>query len=285
MMFVWDYTMTIGIADVLDIAIVAFFIYKMFRYFSRTGSGRVVRGVLLLIGLMWIASLTKMTVVNFFIGQTFQMGILAVIILFQPELRHLLERVGSSDISQVFSAAQNIGMKETDAVIVSVTSASADFSKSSTGALIVFERRIKLDEQVKSGTVIDANVNKDLLKNIFYPKTMLHDGAAIIRNGRITAAACMLPLSQNPNLDRNLGTRHRAGIGISELTDAVVVVVSEETGAISLAVGGMLKRRLSPDMLQALLRTELIGEDAASNTIIGKIREAGKKSAERRDHK
>ncbi|MDR2529971.1 MAG: diadenylate cyclase CdaA [Oscillospiraceae bacterium] len=281
--FVWDYARTIGPADVLDIAVVAFFIYKMVSYFSRTGSGRVMRGVLLLLGLMWLAASLRMTVVNVLIGETFKIGILAIIVLFQPEFRHFLERLGSSDLSQVFSTARKVGAKEYDAIIDAITAAAAEFSKSSTGALIVFERKMKLDDIVKSGSELDASVNKELIKNIFYPKTPLHDGAAIIRNGRISAAACMLPLSQNPNIDRNLGTRHRAAIGISELTDAVVVVVSEETGAISVATGGMLKRRLAPDILQSLLRSELIADDVASNTVISKIRSAAKKTTDKEE--
>jgi diadenylate cyclase len=139
--------------------------------------------------------------------------------------------------------------------------ACADMSASRTGALIIFERDNPVDEQIRTGTIVDAQVTAELLKNIFYPKAPLHDGAAIIRNGRIQAAGCMLPLSSNPNLSRELGMRHRAGIGMSEASDALVVIVSEETGAISVAEGGMLKRHLSKETFEKILRTGLITEE------------------------
>jgi diadenylate cyclase len=265
--FIWDNIRTIGVSDILDIAVVAFCIYKAVTFFSRTGAGRVLRGVVLMLLLMWVASLLKLTVVNYFIGHTLQVGILLLVIVFQPELRHVLERVGSSEISMVFSAKSiKNSEKEAESLIASVTSACADLSRSYTGALIVFERKMKLEDTVKTGTIIEANVSSDLLKNIFYPKTPLHDGAVIIRDGRIAAAACMLSLSRNPNIDRNLGTRHRAAIGITETSDAAVIVVSEETGGISFASGGMLKRRLTPETVGMLLRAELIEEDAVSKT-------------------
>jgi diadenylate cyclase len=265
-----------GLTDLLDIAIVAFLIYKLITFFSRTGSGRVVRGVVALLLLIWVGSLLKLTVVNYLVGQAFQSGLLVVIIVFQPELRHLLERVGSSDISLVFS---NSGgrEKETESAIAPVAASCAQFSKSYTGALIAFERKIRLDDYIKSGTQIEANVKSELIENIFYPKTPLHDGAVIIRNGRIAAAACMAPLSTNPNIDRNLGMRHRAAIGLSEASDAVVVVVSEETGAISLAVEGMLKSRLSAEMLQQLLRKYLLPGDAKPLTVLDRIKTVGRR--------
>jgi diadenylate cyclase len=276
--FVWDNIRLMGLKDVLDIIIVAFLIYKLITFFARTGSGRVVRGVVLLLLLMWVGSLLKLTVVNYLMGQAFQMGLLVVIIVFQPELRHMLERVGSSDISLVFSGSGNKSSeKETESAIAAVAAASAVFSRTYTGALLVFERKIRLDDYIKSGTQIEANVKSELIENIFYPKTPLHDGAAIIRNGRLAAAACMLPLSANPNIDRNLGTRHRAAIGLSELSDAVVIVVSEETGTISLAVEGMLKSRLSAEMLQQLLRKHLLPENVKAQNVIDKIKTVGRR--------
>jgi diadenylate cyclase len=265
--FIWDNIRTIGISDVLDIAVVAFCIYKAVTFFSRTGAGRVLRGVVLVLVLMWVASLLKLTVVNYFIGHTLQVGILLLVIVFQPELRNVLERVGSSEISMVFSAKSiKNSVKDAEALISAVTAACADLAKTYTGALIVFERKMKIDDAIKSGIIIEANVSADLLKNIFYPKTPLHDGAVIIREGRIAAAACMLTLSRNPNIDRNLGTRHRAAIGITETSDAAVIVISEETGSLSFASGGMLKRRLTPETVGKLLRSELIEEDAVSKT-------------------
>jgi len=279
--FVWDNIRLMGFNDVLDIVIVAYLIYKLITFFSRTGTGRVVRGVIALLLLIWIGSLLKLTVVNFLVGQAFQSGLLVVIIVFQPELRHLLERVGSSDISQVFSSAsRKTSDKEMEAAITMVVLACSHFSREYTGALIAFERKIKLDDYVKTGTLIESNVKSELIENIFYPRTPLHDGAAIVRNARISAAACVLPLSSNPNIDRNLGTRHRAAIGLSELSDAVVVVVSEETGAISLAVEGMLKSRLTSDMLQQLLKKYLLPENSKTQNVLDKIITVGRREKE-----
>jgi diadenylate cyclase len=276
--FIVENVRTMGLADLLDIALVAFLIYKLFRYFSRTGAARVVRGVLLLILVMWVASLLNMTVVNFLIGQTFQMGILAVIILFQPELRQLLERMGSSDLTKVLTAPSRTSGKDTEQMIAAVTTACESLAKTNTGALIVIARKNRIDEQLKTGVQINANITTELLENIFFKNTPLHDGAVLIRDNRAAAAACMLPLSTNPNIDRNLGTRHRAGIGMSEVSDAVVVIVSEETGHISGALGGQIKRKLSAETLRQFLKMELIPDESSSQGIFGRLRTAGKKS-------
>lgn len=172
----------------------------------------------------------------------------------------MLERVGSSNITQLFG--RNVNVKELETAIDQSVSACIELSKSRTGALIAFERDIKLDDPVKTGSILNANTLAELLVTIFFPNTPLHDGAVIIRDGKITAAGCMLPLSNNPNLSRALGMRHKAGIGLSETSDAVVVVVSEETGSISVAVDGMLKRHLAPDTLGKLLRKELLTDDS-----------------------
>ncbi|MBR0312042.1 MAG: diadenylate cyclase, partial [Oscillospiraceae bacterium] len=181
-----------------------------------------------------------------------------LIILFQPELRRLLEQVGSSKLASFnpFARAQQKSVIET--AIAQTVDACADMSESHTGVLMVFERKTRLDEQVRSGTVVDAQVSSQLLKNIFFVKAALHDGAVIVRDGRLLAAGCILPLTHNVNISPDLGTRHRAGIGMSENSDAVVVIVSEETGAISVATGGMLKRHLTPATLEKLLTNELI---------------------------
>ena len=181
---------------------------------------------------------------------------IALVIIFQPELRRLLERMGSKALPR-FGAKplETLGM---DNVISQTIAACTQLSATKTGALIVFERSVTLDEQMRSGTIINSDVTAELLKNIFYPKAPLHDGAVVIRDGRIAAAGCVLPLTSNTNLSPDLGTRHRAGIGMSEHSDAVIVIVSEETGGISIAVDGMLKRRLSPDTFEAILRSELV---------------------------
>jgi diadenylate cyclase len=185
-----------------------------------------------------------------------EIGVVALIILFQPEIRQILEQMGSRRFTSLFVPAASVtGLEQT---ISQTVLACTEMSKTRTGALIVFEQEILLDDMIRSGTVLDATVSSELLKNIFFVKAPMHDGAVIIRNGRVQGAGCMLPLSKNVNLSRELGMRHRAGIGMSENSDAVVVIVSEESGSISVAIGGMLKRHLKAETLENILRNELL---------------------------
>ncbi len=247
---------SIGLSDVLDILIVAAVIFALVRFIRRTNATKVANGILLLAILTWLATAMNLMVTSFILRQVFSIGILAVVILFQPEIRRALEKVGSS---QLFSLlGKEWGGQAIDHVIAETVYACEDMARARTGALIVFERDNRLNEALSSGTPVDAFVSTELLKNIFYDKSPLHDGAVIIKEGRLAAAGCMLPLSQNPNLSRELGMRHRAGIGISEQSDAVVVIVSEETGGISVAVDGLLKRHLTQDTFEAILRRELL---------------------------
>lgn len=245
-------------ADVLDIAILAFLIYKMLWMLRKTSSGRVLRGIMILILAMGLSSAIRLTATTFLLNRLVEWGILVLVILFQPEIRRFLEKLGTGSIfSRLLGAPHTLNA---DAAITQTVLACVDMSATRTGALIIFERDNRLDDQIRTGTILDAETTAELLKNIFYPKAPLHDGAAIIRSGRIQAAGCMLPLSNNPNLSKELGMRHRAGIGMSEASDAVVVIVSEETGAISVAVNGMLKRHLTKDTFEKILRNELIPE-------------------------
>lgn len=257
--FMWNIVQTLRPNDILDIAVVALIIYKIISFVAKTGLAKVIRGIIFLLAVLWLSTLLDLNVVEFLMGNTIELGFIAIIILFQPELRRLLERVGSSNITQIFG--RNINVKELETAIDQTVTACIELSKSRIGALIVFERDIKLDDSVKTGSILNAGTLAELLLTIFFPKTPLHDGAVIIRDGKIAAAGCMLPLSNNPNLSRELGMRHKAGIGMSESSDAVVVVVSEETGSISVAVDGMLKRHLAPDTLEKLLRKELLTDD------------------------
>ncbi len=256
--FFISYIKEIRPSDVLDIIIIAFLIYKVLTFLSRTGSARVIRGIMLLVLVMWLSNLLELYVVSFIFGKTFQLGILALLILFQPEVRQLLERVGSSKITKLMTKPEI--SKHMEMAILQIIQACTELSRMKTGALIVFEREIKLDELVKSGVMIDSEPQAELIKNIFYPKAPLHDGALILRDGRLIAAGCMLPLSNNPNLSRDFGMRHRAGIGVSEMSDAVAVIVSEETGSISVAVEGIPKRHLSEDTFEKILRNQLLPE-------------------------
>lgn len=250
---------TIRIADVVDILLVAYLLYKLIMLIHRTNSSRVARGIVLILVAMWLSGVLELTMIHRLLQKTVELGLVALVIIFQPELRRLLERMGSNFLSMFGS--KRLDKLSTETEITQTIMACSDLAETHTGALIVFERTHTLDEQMRSGTVINADVSAELLKNIFFIKAPLHDGAVIIRNGRIAAAGCVLPLTANTNLSPDLGTRHRAGIGMSEHSDAVVVIVSEETGSISVAVDGMLKRRLTLETFEAILRSELIPEE------------------------
>lgn len=249
------------LADLLDIVILSYAIYKTLWMLRKTSSGRVLWGIVILVFAMWLSSVIKLTATTFLLNKVLEWGILVLVILFQPEIRRFLERVGSSRFGLVFSSNKKVAAQEMDNAIAQTTEAYVDLSRDKVGALMVFERQNLLDDVIKTGTQLDCAVSSELLKNIFWNKAPLHDGAVIVRDGRIVGAGCMLPLSGNVNLSRDLGMRHRAGIGISEQSDAVVVIVSEETGSISAAVGGMLKRHLAPETLDRLLHNELLSDE------------------------
>ena len=253
----------IGIFDIIDILIMAFIIYKLIMLVRRTSSGAVAKGVLVFIVALWISSFGLNTV-NFLLGKLVEWGGVALVVIFQPEIRRFLEQMGRTNIGKVFTHAEE--RNELDGAITQTVEAYAALSKSKTGALMVFERKNMLEDAIKTGTALDCSVSAELLKNIFWNKAPLHDGAVIVRGGRIVGAGCMLPMSGNVNLSRELGMRHRAGIGASEHIDAVVAIVSEETGSISVAVGGMLKRHLAPETLERLLRNELMPEKEQAET-------------------
>lgn len=257
--FCLNYISTIEVWDILDMAIIAFLIYHVIIFIKKTSSVSVVKGIGLLIIVMWLSTLLNLSVLNYLINKAFEIGVLALIILFQPELRRILEQVGSNKFRNIFTSTKD--EHAIDYAISQTVIACTDFAKTKTGALIVFERNLNLDAYIKTGSVINAEPASELLKNIFYHNTPLHDGAVIMREGRIIGAACMLPLSNNSNLSRDIGMRHRAAVGMSEHSDAVVAVVSEETGTISVAIGGMLKRHLAPDTFDRLLRNELLPKE------------------------
>ena len=247
------------LTDILDIAILSLVIYKLLWMLRKTSSGRVLRGILILLLAMAVSSGLKLTATSFLLDKLVYWGIVVLVVLFQPEIRRFLERMGSGRLGLVFASAKEAG-QDMETAISQTTEAYTDLSRDKVGALMVFERQNLLDDVIKTGTALDCSVSSELLKNIFWNKAPLHDGAVIVREGRIVGAGCMLPLSGNVNLSRDLGMRHRAGIGMSEHSDAVVVIVSEETGSISAAVGGMLKRHLAPETLERLLRNELLND-------------------------
>ena len=248
-------------SDYLDIALVAFLIYKLIPLFKSPSTMRIAGAVAAMVLLSAITGLLHLYTINFLLNQLMSVGLLAVVILFQPELRRMLDHLGSTVRLRSFFGSGKPAA-ELDNIVSQTVAACEVMSRERVGALIVFARDARLDEYFKTGSQIDGVVSEQLIRNIFFPKAALHDGAMVVRDGRVTAAGCVLPLSGNQQLSADLGTRHRAGVGISEVSDAVVVIVSEETGTISVAVGGMLKRHLAPQTLERLLLNELApGED------------------------
>ncbi len=251
-----NYLSSMGVSDFVDIAIVAYIIYRLIMFIRKTNSRNIAIGVLLFFFMLWISDVTNLTMINALMQKAMELGLIALLILFQPELRRMLDRMGSKLTEGRFSTDTAI-----ESTISETVRACVDMSESHTGALIVFERNVSLSHVVSAGTIINSDTTAELIKNIFFVKAPMHDGAMIIRNCRIAAAGCVLPLTQNKNLSKDLGTRHRAAIGMSEQSDAVVVIVSEETGAISVAVDGALKRHLSENALDEILRRELVTEE------------------------
>lgn len=268
---------TVGIMDVVDILIVAYIIYRLMKLLKDTSAARLAKGVIWLLLIFLVASVAGLTTISFILRTSLGIGVTAAIVIFQPELRRLLEQLGKGNLSGLLTSANDPGAAE--AAIDATVKACADMSRTKTGVLIVFERKERLGEIIATGTMVDAEPSAELLKNIFFKNSPLHDGALIMRDGRICAAGCVLPLSGNQNLSRDLGTRHRAAVGMSESSDSVLVVVSEETGAISVAIGGMLKRHLSPEILRKVLESELIADDKPDKKGISALRNIWKGGA------
>ena len=273
-------------SDYLDIALVAYGIYLLLPLIRTPNTMRIARAVAVVLGIAWLTGEMKLYTVNYILNQILAVGVLAVVVLFQPELRRMLDRLGNVRLRSLLGLTKT--NQELDPVISQTVAACEIMSREKVGALIVFARDARLDEYFKTGTEIDAHVSEQLIRNIFFVKAPLHDGAMIIRDGRIAAAGCVLPLSDSNRLSADLGTRHRAGVGMSEASDAVIVIVSEETGTISVAVGGMLKRHLAPQTLSRLLHNELhSGEAQEELTLVTKLRDlvAGKEKEDAKDER
>lgn len=246
------------ITDFLDIFVVAFLLYKLMPLFRSVGTLRIARAILVVFVIFWVTDLLNMYTINFVIQQVLTVGLIAIVVLFQPEIRRILDHLGSVSISKLLKTDHKT--QEMETIINQTIMACERMSKDRVGALIVFARDNPLEEYVKTGTTVDGQLSEQLLRNIFFPKASLHDGAVIVREGRVTSAGCVLPLSEK-KLSADLGTRHRAGLGISEVSDSVVVIVSEETGSLSVAVGGVLKRSLAPQTVERHLRNELMPKE------------------------
>jgi len=249
------------INDIVDILLVTAIIYLAFKFIRDRRAGKLVVGVILFFLLLLISNALELRALSFLLQSITQAGLVALIILFQPEFRSALEKVGTGSIKNIKGMFTGAGMKEVVVGIQELRKATENLSATKTGALMVIECETKLGDVIKSGTVIDADISSMLIGNIFYNKAPLHDGAMLIRNNRLYAAGCFLPLSQDPDIMKELGTRHRAAIGITEVSDAVVIIVSEETGIISVARDGNLERGLSGAALEKLLLDLLLTEN------------------------
>ncbi len=258
------------ISDIIDILIVAVIFYYLINLIRETRAMQLVKGIVFLFVVFFLSQWLKLNALNFILGGAMQIGAFAVIVIFQPELRNLLERMGRFKVGNIIDFAADNSEENISRVIDSISIAAENMSKSKIGALIVLEQSTPLGEFISTGTMLDANVSSSLLENIFVPNTPLHDGAVIIRGSKIITAGCLLPLTANNNLSHDLGTRHRAAIGLSEVTDAIVIVVSEETGKISIARNGSLTRNLSRESLAKALK-KIVSRKNEANQKIDKI--------------
>ena len=256
---IWLQIRGMGLSDYLDIILVAFLIYKLLPLFRSTGTARIAWVVGVIIVVAWLTDALRLHTLSYLLSQVLAVGLLALVVLFQPELRRMIDHLSNMKLRQFLGTGKP--QQEMESVVQHTVRACEMMSRERVGALIVFARDNRLEEYFKTGTMIEGRVSEQLIRNIFFPKAALHDGAMIIRDGMITAAGCVLPLSESNRLSLDLGTRHRAAVGMSEVSDAVVVVVSEETGAISVAVGGVLKRHLASQTLERLLRNELCPQE------------------------
>ncbi len=261
---IWGVFISIGLNDIVDIAILSFIIYHAIRLIRETRALQLVQGIFLLVMGYLLAMFFNLQTIRFLLRTCFQWGILAIVVLFQPELRRIIEKIGRtkiSDLSFIPSSDDGTSSEVWTPAINAICEAVQNLSATCTGALIICERKTRLGEQIDTGTILDCTPSAAVFGNIFYPNTPLHDGAVIMRDGKILAAGCFLPKPQKEELiAKQLGSRHRAAIGMSENSDSIVIVVSEETGTISVAENGELTRGFSKDSLAKLLGNRLIPE-------------------------
>ncbi len=261
---VWAALSGIRFADILDIAVVAYVIYKCIQLFRETRAKQLIRGIIILFFVWVFAIWWDLVSIKWLLIKVFDYAIIGVAIIFQPELRRALERMGRSQFG-IFGRGSDRNREETLKCIDAVSKATQNMQEQKVGALIVFERTTPLGEIINTGTVLDAEATMPLIDNVFFPKSPLHDGAVIIRENRVHAAGCILPLTSRADLSHHLGTRHRAAVGMSENSDAVVLVVSEETGNISIAENGNLTRDYTAITLREALKTLLLDEEENNN--------------------
>lgn len=267
----WEYLIKyiqlLRLSDFIDVIIVAIVIYYIIKLVRETRAMQLLKGIAVFFFIFLLSHAMNLNALNYILGGAVQVGLFAIVVIFQPELRNLLERMGRIKVGRFIEFGGVPSSSSRTATIEAISTAAVNLSASHTGALIVVECETKLGDFMTSGVMLEAIVSKGLLENIFVPKTPLHDGAVIIRDNKIMAAGCMLPLTNNNNLSYELGTRHRAAIGLSENTDAIIVVVSEETGKISIARHGTLTRNLTGESLKKALKKILAPEEEGEDNI------------------
>ena len=269
----------IGIIDVIDILFLTFILYFLYRFVRDRRAGKLLIGLVLVFVMSLLGDVFDMAAMRFIFSDIRQLGVIAILILFQPELRSALEKVGGTPLSGIRNfTGDTRDISALNAEIDALCSAASDLSRDKLGALIAIERSTKLGEYIKSGVLVDASLSPYVLRNIFFNKAPLHDGAVIVREGRISAAGCFLPLSTQDDIDKDLGTRHRAAIGLSEASDAIVIVVSEETGLISLAIDGKLERNFNYNTLKQRLNVLLASESVGDHRKHRKVKKSAKKN-------
>lgn len=273
--------------NALDIALVALLVYYVIALVRQTRANSVLKGLALVLIMAWLSDVMQLSAFNWILRQVINTGVIMLVVLFQPELRRGLEKIGRSKLSGagLLESNHKIATAEHDAD--EIVHCMTNLSRRRVGALVVIQNKTGLNDIIATGTMLDAEISSALLENIFEPNTPLHDGAVIMRGGRVVAAACYLPLSENYSISRELGTRHRAAIGISETTDATVLVVSEETGVISVAREGKLTRYFDAKALKKLLMDLFQpAEDSSKKTLLGMFRAApGRKAKQHEEEK
>jgi diadenylate cyclase len=262
-----------GAADILravvDISIVSYVVYKLIILVKETRAVQLIKGILVILVASQVSGWLELRTIKFILDNTISYGVIALLIVFQPELRRALEKIGRSRFKSILNFDEGANIRvQTTAVIEEIVKACVDMSSKYTGVLIVIERDTKIGEIINTGTQLESNVSSELLINLFVPDTPLHDGAVVIRDNKIKAAACFLPLTDNPNLSKELGTRHRAALGITEVSDCIAVVVSEESGKISFALNGGLTRNLTPDTLRKALNKNLLESENSPKKLV-----------------
>lgn len=253
--------------SLIDISVVSYLTYKLIQLVKETRAWQLVKGIVVILILAFLSEAFKFRTLAYILNWTIELAGFALVVVFQPELRRGLEQIGRSNFKDFFSFEEKDDAIQTTFTIEEIVKACTELSRTQTGALIVVERKTKLGEIINTGTRLDSNVSAELILNIFTPNTPLHDGALILRDNKIKSAACFLPLTDNPNLSKELGTRHRAALGITEVSDCLSVVVSEETGKISYALNGGLSRNLTPDILRKALNKNLLEKKSGNKKL------------------